>query len=176
MTQHIFLFLSVLLALTSPALAQTAIDDATRAQFKSNCLRGAAAEGTLTPEHQEQFCECSAEKMQAAMTLEDAQAMTGEDQAARDAINKTLLEVHAPCMDVAVYDLIYKKCQKDVGKESVCSCLASKMGAYTAEQSRELLQKLLAENPNLLDPMAAIVDSTEFQQEQQRIALSCVAP
>jgi hypothetical protein len=176
MTRDNFLFLAFLflfLIAATSAVAQTPISDDMRAQFKSNCLRGAEAEGTLTPEHREQFCACSAEKMQSAMTLEDAQAMTGNDQAARDAINKTILEVHAPCMDVAIYDLIHKKCEKDVGTPSVCACLAEKMSVFTAEKSQEMLKTLLEQNPNMMDPMAAVVDSPEFQQEQQRIALSC---
>lgn len=144
-------------------------------QYYENCLKGASAEGTMSQRSQATFCKCTSEKMQDNMTTEDIQALAATgDPAARAALNKVLEFVQAPCLQAPVHDMIAKKCQADIGKPQVCNCLSQKMGEYTEQQAVQLMGKILKQNPNIVDPMAAIVDSEDFQTTQKSIALSCL--
>lgn len=143
-------------------------------QYYQNCLKGAATEGTMSPKSQDTFCKCTAEKMQDNMTTEDLQALSTTGDPARAALNKVLEFVQAPCLQAPVHDMIAKKCQADIGKPQVCSCLSQKMGEYTEQQAVELMGKILKQNPNIVDPMTAILDSEDFQTTQKSIALSCL--
>lgn len=167
------LFFLVLLMISGAALAG-AITKEMGDQYYENCLKGASAEGTMSQKSQATFCKCTSEKMQDNMTTEDLQALSGRGTPARAALNKVLEFVQAPCLQAPVHDMIAKKCQADIGKPQVCNCLSQKMGEYTEQQAVQLMGKILKQNPNIVDPMAAIVDSEDFQTTQKSIALSCL--
>lgn len=166
-----FLFVLVLscnLAFSDPITSQMG------EQYYQNCLKGAEREGTMSPKSQATFCECTSEKMQDNMTTEDLQALSATGDPARAALNKILEFVQAPCLQAPIHDMIAKKCQTDIGKPQVCNCLSQKIGEYTEQKAVDLMGKILKQNPNIVDPMAAIVDSEDFQIAQKSIALSCL--
>jgi hypothetical protein len=167
------LFALVLLVASGAAFA-TPITKEMGDQYYENCLKGAENEGTMSPKSQATFCKCTSGKMQDNMTIEDIQALSAKGDPARAALNKVLEFVQAPCLQAPVHDMIAQKCQTEIGKPQVCNCLSQKMAEYTEQQAVHLMGKILKQNPNIVDPMAAIVDSEDFQTTQQSIALSCL--
>ncbi len=170
---HFFLLFIVIFT-SLPAHAATVLNAQQVQRYYDNCKRNAAAEQRLTPETQDIFCQCTARMTQQNMSMEDIKATTGNDQNARNAINKMMLTVYAPCMEFPVRDLIHAKCQADVAQTGICTCLSSNMAKYTQAQSMKLLGDILRRNPNVFDPMGAILESQEFQAEQKRITLQCL--
>ncbi len=165
--------LTFVIMLSAPSYAGTAITDDIANKYFENCVTGAQKQGTMTPNTQKRYCACTAMNMQQSLTQEDLSALSAQDDAARLVLNKILLNVNGPCMQYPVHDLIEKKCMTDLKNAGICSCLSNKMGQYTAQQSQKLMPKLLADNPNLFDPLTPIMESQEFQQTQHSIALSC---
>ena len=156
------------------AAAQTPVSDDTAARFYENCMK--KPEGTMSAGTQDIFCQCTAYHTQKNLTMEDMQAMQDPSPAGRLALNKVLLDVYAPCMEFPVRDLIYNKCMENdfQRKEGICSCLADKMGRYTADSAQARLKDVLAQDPNIYDPMGPIVNSPDFAQREKRLALDCI--
>jgi hypothetical protein len=165
--------LLVLCAVPIHAFAGTPLTDTMTSKYFDNCVNGLPKQNTMPQESGKRFCACTAMNMQRAMTQEDIQALSGQDQAARNAINKILIDVNGPCMEYPVHDMIQKECMTKLGNPNICNCLSNKMAIYTKQQTQTILPKLLAQNPNLYDTVTPIVESPEFQQAQQQIALSC---
>ena len=172
--KNLLAVLALLMCFTSTAaLAQTAISEANAQKFYQNCVAATQPGQEMKPQTKDVYCQCTALHMRRSITMEDIRATMGNDQAARNAINKTLTQVHAPCMEYPVRDLIATKCAKDVGVTNVCNCLSDKMAAYTARESQRLLGVVLVQNPNITDPMAAIMETKEFKDNEQRLTMSC---
>jgi hypothetical protein len=121
------------------------------------------------------FCECTALQMQKNMTMEDLIAQSGNDQAARNALNKTLTHVYAPCIQYPVHALVTKRCMADttIKKKSACACAAEQMAAYTAKEAVAQLPGIIAANPNVTDPAEAFMGTKEFETTQEQIADNC---
>lgn len=153
--------------------AGTPITNDMAQKYFNNCVAGAQKEGTMVPQNQQRFCACTAMNMQKTMTQEDLAALGAKDKTARMALNKVLINVNGPCMGFPVHDLIQKKCMTDLKNPAICGCLSNKMGQFTAAQSQKMMPEILARNPEIYDPLTPIMESQEFQQTQQSIALSC---
>ena len=161
-------------AVAQPATSKgTALTEAQAKQFYQNCVMTNQPGQEMKAQTKDVYCQCTAIHMRQSITMEDIKATMGNDQAARNAINKTLTKVHAPCMEYPVRDLIAAKCTKDVGVTRVCNCLSDKMGGYVAREAQRLLGGILASNPNITDPMGAIMDTKEFKDNEQRLTMSC---
>lgn len=158
----------------SGAAAQTPITDAQAQSYQQNCI--AQPNPNITPQTQQIFCACTAEQLKKTLTVEDMAATRGNDQAARDAMNKTIVNVYAPCMEFPVRDMVFMKCQKDAYQagQQICQCLSSNMAKYVSQRAKSDLPAILAANPNVTDPMQAIVESPDYQQMEKRIALGCI--
>lgn len=179
------LVLSLILLLTgfSLATAQTATAPATQTkmsntkagEFYKHCLRRAESDQTMKPATKALFCQCNMLHMQQAMTMEDIAATTGNDQAARNAINKMLIETYAPCMEYPVRDMLAAQCAQDIpGKPKVCNCISDNMGSYMSKVAKPMFRDMLAQNPNMENPMNALLENPEFKKQQQNMAFSCI--
>ncbi len=168
----LLLFLFVFLAATIPsAKAQTSVSSEMARDYITNCNK--QTDERMSKETQDIFCRCTALQMQKNISVEDMQAMSSGD---RDAANKILINVYAPCMEFPVRDLIFNKCRKDAyqaGKQ-ICDCMATKVAAYTAEQAQEQLENILKYNPDVYDPMQEIIESNGFQKYEKRVVLECI--
>ena len=174
--KKILLMTAILFVANFPSLshaAGTQITPEMADKYFLNCVAGAEKEGTMTKENREKYCACTAMNMNKSMTQEDLAALSKRDDAARAALNKVLISVNGPCMQYPTYDLINKKCMTDVKRADVCSCLSGKMANFMKDISGRMLPGLLANNPEIFDPVTPIMESTEFVNTQQKIALSC---
>lgn len=165
--------LLVFFAFPSFAKSGTPINDEMTDKYFANCVDGVKKEGTMSVEGGNKYCACTAMNMQKSMSQEDITALSGTGTPQRTALNKMLLDVNGPCMQYPVHDMLFNQCLKDVKNDAICTCLATKMGDFMADISKRMMPELLEDNPNLFDPMTPILESPEFQQRQQQIALSC---
>lgn len=181
--------LSTAAAKTATANAQTSqiqptdrITEKQTAQYVTNCLKNSAKDQTMTEQTKQILCTCTASFMQQNLTMSDLKAMNvksttptaQESQLQRNALNKMMTKVYAPCMEFPVHDLIQKQCMTDVKNKTICNCVSKNMAAYTAQSAQTTLGDVLAKNPNTFDPMGAIIDSPAFQTQQKSITLQCI--
>lgn len=174
--KKILLMTAILFVANIPASSHaegTAITGEMAEKYFANCVTGAEKEGTMTPDSQKKYCACTAMNMQKSMTQEDLSALSSRGDTARPALNKVLISVNGPCMQYPTHDLINKKCMTDVKNPAICSCLSNKMANFMKSISGQMLPKILADNPNIFDPVTPIMETPEFVQTQQKIALSC---
>lgn len=162
------------LLLSPQAQAQTALNQQQTEILYQGCLKRPTP--TMTGETLNTFCQCTALHTQKNMTMEEIRAQAGTDQAARNALNKVITHVYAPCMQFPVRALIEKKCaaNKEIKNPKVCACSADKMSQYTQREAQIQLPRLFAENPNIADPNEAFMGSASFRQAEEQIADFCV--
>jgi hypothetical protein len=168
-----FLAFVTLLNLPVIGMAGTPIDDKMTDKYFGSCVELTKKEGTMTSDSINRYCACTAMNMQKKMTQEDLTDLSGTGTVQRTALNKMLLDVNGPCMRYPVKDLLNNKCMTDVKNKAICTCLSERMGTFMSDISKRMMPELLAEDPNLFDPMTPIIESQEFQQRQQQIAVSC---
>lgn len=167
-------FLVLLLSVAaSQAQAATPISDQMVKKFYGQCLENSKKDGTMTDTSAKSYCECTSKTMQQNMYVEELQAMSGQDQAARNAINKVVIDVNGPCMAIPLHDKIYKKCMTDVGKYGMCECLASGISLELSEQTQSMMRTLLANNPNMYDPMGELMETPQYKDTEKKITMSC---
>lgn len=155
------------------AYAQTPFTPQMAQQYYQTCLQ--QKDERLTAETQDIFCKCTASQT-TKMSVEEFQAMARQDQSGRDATNKMILNVYAPCMEFPVRNLVFGKCQQNAYQAGaqICGCLANNMATYVRERAVKDLPQILAQNPNVYDPMEAIVSSPSYENMEKRIALGCI--
>jgi hypothetical protein len=173
--KNILSLLSLMIVMVVPtiSIAGTPITNEMVDKYYGSCVELAKKEGTMTSESTNRYCACTAMNMQKSMTQEDLTDLSGTGVKQRTALNKMLIDVNGPCMSYPVKDLLNNKCMTDVKNKEICSCLSTKMGVFMAEITKRMMPELLADDPNLFDPMTPIMESPEFQQRQQQIAISC---
>lgn len=156
------------------AYAQTPIDASTAQAYYQNCTK--QNDPRMTTETLDIFCQCTAMHMQKSLSLEEMQSMSGSTPTDRAIVNKVIVEVYAPCMEFPVSDMIFQKCQSDtnLAHANICTCLSGEMAAYTARTSQDLLADILREDPDIVDPMAPIVNSADFSRHEQATILKCI--
>jgi hypothetical protein len=169
-----------------PSQAAVPINDEFVAAYQKNCM--AQRNQRMTMETQDSFCACTGQKMKETMTVDDIQTMGGQDQAARNMLNKVMLDVYVPCMDGLVREMVNDECmannQVDAGnarlaplninKNDLCKCMSDKTGAWYVTNGRSLMTKVLADNPNIVDPMTPVTESQEYKDAVLQNMLSCV--
>lgn len=163
----------ILLTLSTAAHAQTSLTVEQAAKYYQSCMARSAADQTMSAETKDKYCQCTAIEMKRSMTMEEVKATTGNDQAARNAINKVMTRVYAPCMQHPVRDLIAQSCATKITNPKICSCVSENMAAYTTREAQTQLPAILAANPNVTDPTKAFMESSAFEQNQKQIAMKC---
>ena len=164
----------VLALAVSPVSAQTPINNQMATAYLNSCVQqppGTMDKATLT-----QFCECTALHIQKNMTFEDIKAQSGNDQAARNALNKTVTQVYAPCIQYPVRALVAKRCNETpqtANNPGLCTCAADNMAIYTQAEASKQLPLLFAQNPNITDPSTAFMSTPQFQATEKQIAEYC---
>ncbi|MEM7618372.1 MAG: hypothetical protein AAF244_03200 [Pseudomonadota bacterium] len=172
--------LVVLILLTTPtfALAEP-ISKAGARNYYENCA--AKQDPNMSANTQKLLCACTAVQMHQKMTTQDVEAMTIQDARGRAATNKMILEVYAPCMKHPAGELSYKNCLGNPqtasiteNPEKTCQCMSSKIANYLSTRGVDVFTKILNDNPNATDPMAALANDPNFQSFAQAQLVSCL--
>jgi len=137
----------------------------------------------MRPESQDAMCACTSAAVMQAMSLEDIQVMSGNTPESRIALNKMLLHVYAPCMSYPVQDLVGMQCLSDpnidkmgvkIPKESLCSCIAENTAAWFVNEGRTLMEEVLKKDPNILDPIGPIMETSSFKAQTYNSMVACM--
>ncbi len=172
------LVLAFLVILPMTAYA-TPISEQMANSYYDNCL-GQQADG-ISQKSKEFMCACTAAKMMDNMQVEDIQAMSQQNQAGRNATNKMLVDVYAPCIEYPAYDHYYNTCitnpetaKMTSNTKRTCSCLADQVAGYLQKNAQTVFKDILMRNPNIIDPMGALTSDSRFQQFAQSKLVGCV--
>ena len=171
---------TLILALAPVTAMATPITKQAANAYYQNCL-GQPAQLGLSQQSKQNMCACTAAKMMESLSVEDVQAMSGQDQNARNALNKMMVYVYAPCMAYPAQDHYYNTCvtnpdTKKLGKnpQKMCSCMASQVATYLNNNGQQVFQDILTRTPNIADPMSALTNDPKFQQFARSKLLGCV--
>lgn len=158
----------------SPASAQTPVTAQMAQQYANDCIN--QPQVTMDKATITQFCQCTAAQIQQHITLEDIRAQSGNDQAARIALNKTVTQVYAPCIRYPVRALVMRRCANEpqtANNPALCNCSADGLANYTQIEAPRQLLGLFAQNPNITDPSTAFMSTPQFQAAEKQIAENC---
>ncbi|MCI5060960.1 MAG: hypothetical protein MRY79_07800 [Alphaproteobacteria bacterium] len=177
---RLFLSLALLLILIPTVAGATPITRQTAEAYFQNCMQQPSQPG-LTQTGKNNLCACTAAKMMQSLSVEDVQMMGGQDQNARNAMNKMIVHVYAPCIQYPAKDHYYHTCvtnpqTKKLGRnpQKLCGCMASQVASYLGSNGQQVFQNILSRNPNIADPMSALTSDQEFQSFAQSKLLGCV--
>lgn len=175
------LILAALALLPLAARAQTAISQDMAKKYYENCKSRPDPMNAMSAQSKDMLCTCTAAQMMKSMTVEDIKIMGGNDQPARNALNKMLTEVYAPCMEFPARDLVYGNCVANPqlkaaapNLEGLCGCVAGQAAQYIAANGPGLMRSELAKNPNVTDPLGPLMHSDGFTKASQAFTMQCL--
>lgn len=161
------------------ALAQTPVSKETANAYFGNCVK--QQDSQFSPNAQKMFCACTAARMTQFFSMEDMKAMTGQNEAARFALNKMIINIYAPCMEEPTREYHYKACMTNpntarlVGDpDSLCRCSSHAIAQYVQNHGPRLFQELLLREPAMEDPMQALYNDPKFQTFAQSKLMGCL--
>ncbi len=169
------------LTLSGHAFAQTPVSKEQANNYYSTCK--AKNDPRMTPKSQDAMCACTSFMMTEHMSVEDVQTMGGDTQEARDALNKMLINVYAPCMSYPIEDMINAECLNDnkmnklgvnTPKAELCACMAKKTGDWFIEEGRSLMHDIVVKNPNIYDPIGPVMNSKIFKSQSYNNMIACL--
>lgn len=162
-----------------PAQAQTPISRDMANAYYQQCLQG--NDPRISDQTKDMMCSCTAAAMMQNMSVEDVQTMAQQSQAGRNALNKMMINVYAPCIQYPARDYYFGTCinnpqtaQMSSNPQGLCTCLADNVAQHLGQNSQQVFSEILRRNPNITDPMSALTSDREFEQFAQQRLLACV--
>ena len=141
-------------------------------KYYEQCWSIPRPEGTMTDQSRQTYCACTAENMK-KMVIEDLQAMQGQDQAARDAINKVLIDVNGPAC-TSLHDKGLHK-MYDRRKQNIDLPMPFKRHfGISFKTIPNIAERYTGKKSNIYDPMGALMDTQEYKTTEKN-CLSCAA-
>lgn len=178
-------FLTLLLILflvPFAAQAQTTVSKETANAYFNNCI-AQKSEQSFSPQAQDMLCACTAARLTQFFSMEDMATMTNPQSAPdaqRGAFNKMLINIYAPCMEEPTREFHYNACITNPqtaqygDPAKICRCMADEVAAHIKVHGPTVFEQLVARNPNITDPMAALTDDPSFQTFAQSKLLGCL--
>lgn len=173
---------SFALAVILPDIAAaTPVNKETSRNYFNNCLQ--ERDPRMSKASQEEFCACTAATMEQSFTMEELQTMHEQEQESRDMVDKLLLEVYVPCMSYPVRDMIEMQCLDDPkvtalelkgDRGTLCDCMGVSTGTWFSAEGGALMAALIADNPEMSDPLVPVMDSRAFQNKAYEFLMKCV--
>lgn len=174
----IALLIAGLLISALPAFATPVTKDAANAYYL-NCT-SQSAQG-LSEESKEYLCACTAAKMMENLSIEDVKMMGQQNQSGRNAMNKMIINVYAPCMNYPARDHYYNTCISNPktrilggNPQGLCGCMADEVATYLSTSGPQIFREILNRTPNITDPMSALTSDPKFERFAQSKLLGCV--
>lgn len=164
----------ITVATAQNAIAQTPVNDQMIQNYYGSCVQQPSQ--TMDAQTLSQFCQCTAAHIQKNISFEDIQAQSKNDQTARNALNKIVTQVYAPCIQYPVAALVAKQCAANpqtAQNPALCTCSSTQLAAYTQREAPQQLAALFAQNPNITDPSTAFMSTPQYQAAEKQIAEIC---
>lgn len=163
------------------AAGPTPISQEMAKKYYENCKSRPDPMKVMSEQSRDNLCSCTATHLMSSMTVEDIRIMGGNDQPARNALNKMLTAVYAPCMEFPAHDLVYANCIANSqlkaaasNLEGLCGCVAGQAAQYIAANGPGIMQQELMKNPNVTDPLGPLMQSQGFTQASQAFTMQCL--
>lgn len=176
--KYLAIVLATFFLAAAPAQAQTKISPEIGKAYYDSCM--GLRDPRMSTESQDSLCTCTAAKMQETMSVENIRTMGQNDQAGREMLNKMLLDVYAPCMQLPIAEMVNDQCMMEdkmasshMHKTDLCACVGDKTGTWFSSNGRDLMAQVLAENPNISDPMGPIMASKPFMDATFATMMEC---
>lgn len=174
------LFLFLLVAFSFPAHAQTPVSKEQANAYFANCVKAPPQPG-LSAKAQQMVCACTAARMTQFFTIEDMKtATTPNAPGQREAFNRMMVDVYAPCMEEPTREYHYNACITNPqsarygNPQIVCECMATQVANHMKTNGAAVFRDILARNPNIVDPMSALADDPAFTRFAQSKLLACI--
>lgn len=178
---RLFMLFVIFACLPFTAQAQTPVSKETANQYFDNCVKSASPQQPISTQTQEMLCACTAARLTQFFTMEDMKTMTGsEPTSARAAYNKMMVNIYAPCMEEPTREYYRNVCisNPDTARygdpQKICPCMADKIAIHMATNGPRVFAEILSANPNITDPMAALLGDPKFETFAQSQLLSCL--
>lgn len=148
--------------------------------YYKNCL--AKRDARMSDQTQRAFCACTSAEFMKNMSVEDIKEMYGDTSRSRTMLNRMLMTVYVPCMDGPVADMVDMQCRNDKkaallqlqGRRSdLCNCMGQRTGEWFKSSGRDIMAKVLADNPNTYDPLTPVLESKTFQNQAFQFLMQC---
>lgn len=144
-------------------------------EYYKTCM--ATTNPALRPDSLATLCACTSARV---MT------MTAEDLASTDVVarHKILTEVYAPCTETIAAEMIDYQCisnqtlddvQEGFDIAKVCSCSGQKSADWYRGKSKNLMQEILQNNPDVRDPARALLDHPLMKSQMLNNIVACSA-
>ena len=179
MIRFFLIFTLIFLTIVEQGQAQTPVSKETANTYYQNCK--AQPDPRFSGKSQEMFCACTAVKMTESYTMEDMRAASQQNQTGRDATNKLIINVYAPCIQYPAREYHYTSCKNNPqtsilggNAEKICQCASQKAAEYLQQNAASLFQDILSKNPNITDPMQALYDDPAFQTVMKSKLSGCL--
>ena len=147
--------------------------------YYKNCLK--QKNSTLAGYNLKMMCACSSAQITKSMTIEQVNVMTLDTPEGQIQRNRMLLYVYTPCIQYPARALLEYNCLNDSNvkaaiqnHEQVCTCLADNMAIYTKQNAPTTIAQSLVQQPEGLDPLSTLVNSSAFQRYSQSTLMSCL--
>lgn len=175
---RILMALALLVFCVTPAHA-TPVNKEMANSFFNTCTQSAMP--YVSDETKQYMCACQAAKMQENLTIEDIKSMAQQSQAGRNATNKMILNVYAPCIEYPARDYHYTTCMNDPknknltsNPQGLCACSANQIATYLRQNAQKEFTRILNRTPNVTDPMTALYNDPAFMQFAQGKLMACI--
>lgn len=135
----------------------------------------------LSDEGKMDFCACLSASLQDNFSAEEYQNISRNDPLGQKLRQKMVLAVETPCLNHAVEDIILRNCVTDRRTQGmietypqICSCMSEDTAQFIEQIAPETVNGMLLTDPNLTDPLNAILESRIFQAKTDDILYRCV--
>ena len=179
MMKYVFLALIGCLFFTAPSYAQTKVSKDLANTYFQNCSK--QSDERFSDNTQKLFCACTAVKLMDNFTVEDMQDSARPDQIGRNATNKMITQIYAPCIRFPAREYHYNTCLENPrtkllgsNKEQICNCSADHVSTHLERYAQSMLINIIKKTPNIVDPMQALYDDKGFQKIIQKKVLTCI--
>lgn len=192
MIRFLILIVSVLafVTVTTPARAQTQeeLPPQTRTpitteranNYYAQCM--AADDQRMSDEAQAELCSCTSVKLMSRFSMEELDLIGKPTKLGKELMHKMQSQVYGPCMQTAAQDLLFNECMRDKkimdfdlrDMPKLCRCMSKRSAAYLETDGEAMMRNILAHNPDLRDPLPAIMSSPSFRQQASNNLFSCL--
>ncbi len=175
-----FLTILFLFVAFAPIAAEAEpVDKAQARAYYDNCLKNQSP--NMSVDTQKLLCACTAVQMHKTMQVEDVRDMALQNEVGREATNKMIVSVYAPCMQHPAKELYYQNCISDPKTQTLtknpqktCECMSGNIAQYLSTRGVDIFQSILTRSPNITDPMAALAEDPQFEQYTRTQLMGCL--
>ncbi|WP_435641585.1 hypothetical protein [Micavibrio aeruginosavorus] len=163
-----------------PPQTRTPITTDRANHYYAQCM--AADDQRMSDDAQAELCSCTSVKMMSRFSMEELDIIGKPTKLGKELMYRMQTQVYGPCMQTAAQDLLFNECMRDKkimdfdlrDMPKLCRCMSKRSAAYLETDGEAMMRSILANNPDLRDPLPAIMSSPSFRQQASNNLFSCL--